>query len=71
MAAGIARIDLFQVFNRWGNLLFETTNPYERWDGTDKGANAPDGVYFYILNASLTDNTPYKLTGSVQIIRGN
>jgi gliding motility-associated-like protein len=62
---------VLQVFNRWGNLLFETSNPYERWDGTDKGAKAPDGVYFYILNASLTDNTPYKLTGSVQIIRGN
>lgn len=61
----------FQVFNRWGNLLFETSDPYQRWNGTDKGTNAPDGVYFFILNASLADDTPVKLTGSVQIIRGN
>jgi gliding motility-associated-like protein len=61
----------FQVFNRWGSLLFETSDPYQRWDGTDKGSNAPDGVYFYVLNASLSDNSPVKLTGSVQIIRGN
>jgi gliding motility-associated-like protein len=61
----------FQVFNRWGNLLFETTDPYQRWNGTDKGTNAPDGVYFFVLNASLSDDTPVNLTGSVQIIRGN
>ncbi len=61
----------FQIFNRWGNLLFETSDPYKRWDGTDKGTNAPDGVYFFILNASLSDNTPVKLTGPVQLIRRN
>ncbi len=61
----------FQVFNRWGSPLFGTSNPYQRWNGTDNGVEAPDGVYFFILNATLSDNTPVKLTGSVQIIRGN
>jgi gliding motility-associated-like protein len=60
---------VLQVFNRWGNLLFETSNPYERWNGTENGNNAPEGTYFYILTATLTDQTPYKLTGAVQLLR--
>jgi gliding motility-associated-like protein len=61
----------FQVFNRWGNLLFTTSDPYSRWDGTDKGSAVPDGVYFYVLKATLNDNSDYNLTGSVTVIRAN
>ncbi len=38
----------FKVFNQWGNLVFETTNPDLLWDGTNtKGKRLSDGVYFY------------------------
>jgi gliding motility-associated-like protein len=46
-----------QIFNRWGNLIFETAgydNTMNVWDGrTNRGINlgkqAPSGTYFYIL----------------------
>ena len=43
----VEKVD-FQVFNRWGNLVFQTDNPDLLWDGRNQqGAALPDGVYFY------------------------
>ena len=43
----IASIDM-KVFNRWGNLVFETTDPNINWDGTNLSGDAlNNGVYFY------------------------
>ncbi len=41
-----------QVFNRKGELVFETTDPYINWDGTylGKGRVVPPGVYYYICD---------------------
>ena len=41
-----------QVFNRWGNLVYEKLNYQsdpERWDGQFIGKTLPDGVYYYLL----------------------
>ena len=35
------------VYDRWGRLVFVSTNPGQGWDGTYQGAPAPTGVYFY------------------------
>gem|GEM_PF-1384797 len=37
------------VFNRWGVIVYESTNYLSDWDGTWKGKLLPDGTYFYIL----------------------
>lgn len=38
----------FKVFNRWGNLVFETENPDILWDGKSKsGSIVSDGTYYY------------------------
>lgn len=38
-----------QIFNRWGNLCFETNSLNIGWDGKENGSAAPQGVYSYIL----------------------
>ncbi len=38
-----------QVFSRWGHLVFETTDPYEGWDGTFNGSPCPVGTYLWII----------------------
>ncbi len=44
----IDEIDL-QIFNRWGNLVFETTDPAINWDGkTTSGKAVATGTYFYV-----------------------
>ena len=40
-----------KVFNRWGELLFESNNISDKWDGTHKGKRVPDGVYVYTFFA--------------------
>lgn len=66
-----------QVFNRWGNLVFETSNPEIEWDGKNlKGEDVAEGVYFYTCKvfeqrvSGIVRSTEI-LQGSIQIIRGN
>ena len=56
------------IFNRWGELLYETEIPAEKfWDGkTLKGTEASQGVYYYILkNESLN----FVFNGNIQLVR--
>lgn len=39
-----------QVYNRWGTLLYESSNVDEPWDGSFEGNEMAEGVYFYIVN---------------------
>lgn len=38
-----------KIINRWGDIVFETSDIQESWDGQYKGQPAPEGVYFFIL----------------------
>jgi gliding motility-associated-like protein len=45
---GISKFRRFMVFNRWGQLLFETTDPKQRWDGTFNGKKQPVETYVWL-----------------------
>ncbi|MFM8758463.1 MAG: gliding motility-associated C-terminal domain-containing protein, partial [Methylophilaceae bacterium] len=45
-----------QVYNRMGQLLFSSTDPYAAWDGTYNGQEVPEGVYLYSLKYSGYDS---------------
>ena len=53
------------IYNRWGQLLFSWDIVDGFWDGGD----APDGTYFYIINAEGFDGEEYHKTGSLSLIR--
>jgi gliding motility-associated-like protein len=58
-----------QIFNRWGNLVYESAPYHNEWDGLNmSGENLPDGTYFYILKLNDDNNTSY--SGYVVINRG-
>mgnify|MGYP002152267159 FL=1 len=42
-----------QVFNRWGELVFETTNPYSGWDGRDNDGLMPAETYGYVVRVKF------------------
>jgi gliding motility-associated-like protein len=60
------------IFNRWGEIIYESTNPEESWDGTYNGQLMPAGVYPWVMRYT-GDNPDYeeiiKQQGSVTIIR--
>ena len=52
------------VYNRWGHLVYEWTDPAKGWDGTIGGKPAAEGAYFYVIRALGTDadeNAKYML----------
>jgi gliding motility-associated-like protein len=58
----------FKVFNRWGQMVFETTNVNEEWDGQHNGNPSAGGVYVYYAkyNIGIGEQT---LKGDVTLIR--
>ena len=58
------------IYNRWGDKIFEILSPEDSWNGVSlNGLEVPEGVYFYVLNATGQDGTPYKEKGSVTLYR--
>lgn len=43
------------VYNRWGHLVYEWTDPAKGWDGNISGRPAAEGAYFYVIRALGTD----------------
>ena len=43
------------VYNRWGKLVYDWTDPARGWDGTINGRKAAEGAYFYVIRAMGTD----------------
>ena len=57
-----------EIYNRWGELLFQSVGYINKWDGTFKGKPLPVGTYYYIIN--LNDPLyPGALTGPITILR--
>ena len=57
------------IFNRWGNLVCEFTDPDEGWDGTYHGKLVDTGVYYYVITAVGSDGKTYKNRGDITILR--
>jgi len=68
-ADGMSTYDL-QVFNRWGQKVFESESPTIDWNGKGpSGELEVNGTYFYILKASDYDGKAYNLSGYIQLLR--
>jgi gliding motility-associated-like protein len=59
----------FTVYNRWGELVFETDRLEQGWDGRYHAENAPDGLYFYQMDARGIDHKAYHRRGTFYLIR--
>ncbi|MBL7888902.1 MAG: gliding motility-associated C-terminal domain-containing protein [Bacteroidia bacterium] len=65
-----------KIYDRWGLLMFETTDPDIFWDGTNKDTKIPcsDGVYYYVCTVNeirVEGIVPRTLKGFVQLIKQN
>ena len=70
----VEKISSFQVFDRWGELLYEATDFQVNdlaigWDGTFKGKDMPPGVYVWYLNVEYIDGAHESLKGHTTLIR--
>jgi gliding motility-associated-like protein len=68
MGFGIVRMN-FRIFNRWGQMVFESISPDQGWDGTYRGTLQPMDVYAYTLEAEFSDGTHVTRKGDITMVR--
>ena len=73
---GIVKVEGFgvgkmswKVYNRWGQLVFATTDINQGWNGTFKGVLQPLDVYAYTLDVEFTDGKKLRKTGDITLLR--
>ncbi len=59
----------FEIYDRWGEKVFETNDISRGWDGTYKGRKCNPGVFDYYIEATCLDNEIYKHKGNITLIR--
>lgn len=62
----------FKIFNRWGQVVFETKDPLINWSGSNgSGKEVSDGVYYFTCHAFESQELPpIILSGYIELIRG-
>lgn len=57
------------VYGRWGNLIFETNNEEDGWNGGQKGINLPAGSYIWTVTYTDSKDQPVKQQGTLVLVR--
>ena len=58
------------IFNRWGQKIYEWTDPAGGWDGKWNGHDVKQGVYFVDVKAKGADGREYHIRRDVNLLRG-
>jgi gliding motility-associated-like protein len=64
----IKTMDL-NIYNRWGEKIFESKDINKGWDGTYKNSKCNEGVFVWYLNATLKDDKQVVKKGNVTLVR--
>ena len=59
----------FEIYNRWGELVFSTDRTSQGWDGTWRGQPCETAVFTYFIRATLLDGTDYEDEGNISLIK--
>lgn len=66
---GKIRLTYLRIYNRWGEMVFETDEWNQGWDGTFKGQQLPPAVYVYYLQALCDNGDIIKRQGNITLVR--
>lgn len=66
---GISEIYQIRVFDRWGDLMFESNDELIQWDGTCRGKPCTPGVYVYTIDALCENGVRANIPADVTLIR--
>ena len=69
IALGIKSLEVFSVYNRWGQVVYTTSQIGQGWDGKLKGAGQPTGTFVWYAEATDYRGKKIKRKGSVILIR--
>ena len=66
---GMKSYNYFRVFNRWGQIVFQTRKMNEGWDGTIGGQLQPEGIYIWMIEGLTKDDRVITKKGSIMLIK--
>ena len=69
IAVGIQQIKYFNIYNRWGQLVFSTRDNNRGWDGKINGTLQNSGVFVWMVSAIDYTGKNFFLKGTVTLIR--
>jgi gliding motility-associated-like protein len=58
----------FLIYNRWGELIFQTSNQTDKWDGKYKGSDCPDGIYVYKITYKVPSQQTKNVFGKITLL---
>jgi gliding motility-associated-like protein len=59
----------FSIYNRWGELIFKTSNQTDKWDGKFKGSACSVGVYVYAISYKFPSQQTKNAYGNITLLR--
>ncbi|TAF54013.1 MAG: PKD domain-containing protein, partial [Sphingobacteriia bacterium] len=65
---GIAKMS-WKIYNRWGQLVFFSTDPAQGWDGRFQGKIQPQEVYHYTVEIEFSDKVKQVRKGDITLLR--
>jgi gliding motility-associated-like protein len=60
---------VLKIYNRWGQVVFSSTNPYSGWDGTIQGIPQTGGLFIFVCYYNFVNKPQIMVKGSVVLIR--
>lgn len=66
---GIAEIETFRIFNRWGEMVFSASSESISWDGTHNGLELDPGVYVYYIDLICTNGQKSIRKGNITLLK--
>ncbi|MBL0309335.1 MAG: PKD domain-containing protein [Bacteroidetes bacterium] len=66
---GISQLNFFRIFDRWGQLVWETSDIGQGWDGSIRGTIGNTATFVYTLQAICTNGQLIEKQGNVTLIR--
>jgi gliding motility-associated-like protein len=67
--SGMKSFNYFKVFNRFGQLMFQTNNPDRGWNGTMNGTPQPMAIYIWVAAGITNDGNPIEKRGETLLLR--
>jgi gliding motility-associated-like protein len=69
MNTRIIKLEYFKIFNRWGQIVFETNDPKKQWNGTFNNIELPPDNYVWIIDGYCSNGKRFKRTGTVLLAK--
>jgi gliding motility-associated-like protein len=67
--SNIVKLEYYRIYNRWGQVVFDTNDPSKKWDGTLNNIDLPPDNYVWIIDGYCNNGKRIRKQGTVLLVR--